>query len=86
MENSVALLHELRGCLHRRDYVSMARAAHALKSTSFNTGAKLLGEMCAGLEAFALEAKFEESRNALSDAIQEHARVARALNALRVAA
>jgi two-component system, sensor histidine kinase and response regulator len=86
LENSVALLHELRGCLHRRDYASMAKAAHALKSTSFNTGAKLLGEMCAALEAFALEAKFEESRNALSDAIQEHARVARALEALRFAA
>jgi len=86
LENSVALLHELRGCLHRRDFAGMAEAAHALKSTSFNTGAKLMAEICATLEAAALEGNFEESRNALSDALQEYARVEPALQALRVAA
>jgi HPt (histidine-containing phosphotransfer) domain-containing protein len=86
IENSASLLHELRGCLHRRDFAGMADAAHALKSTSFNTGAKKLAELCTALEAFAHESNFEETRNVLSDALQEHARVERALQALRAAA
>jgi len=86
LENSAALLDELRSCLHRRDFAGMAKGAHALKSTSANAGAKHLAGICAALEDFALQSKFEESRNALSEVIQEHERVARALDALRVAA
>jgi signal transduction histidine kinase/CheY-like chemotaxis protein len=86
LENSAALLDELRACLHRRDLAGIAKAAHALKSTSANTGAKHLAGLCATLEDCALQSKLEESRNALSEVILEHERAARALQALRVAA
>jgi signal transduction histidine kinase/CheY-like chemotaxis protein len=86
LENSAALLEELRAGLHRRDLAGMSKAAHALKSTSANTGAKHLAGLCATLEELTLQSKLDESRNALSEVIQEHERVARALDALRVAA
>jgi two-component system, sensor histidine kinase and response regulator len=40
----------LRAALARRDGGDLARSAHALKSASFNVGAKSLGEMCRRLE------------------------------------
>jgi signal transduction histidine kinase/CheY-like chemotaxis protein len=86
LENSAALLDELRACLHRRDLAGIAKPTHALKSTSANAGAKHLATLCARLEDCALQSKLEEARNALSEVILEHERVARALNALRVAA
>jgi HPt (histidine-containing phosphotransfer) domain-containing protein len=86
LENSAALLDELRACLQRRDLAGVAKVAHALKSTSANTGAKHLAGICEALEDSALQSKLEESRNALSEVILEHERVARALHALRVAA
>jgi HPt (histidine-containing phosphotransfer) domain-containing protein len=86
LANSAALLDELRASLHRRDLAGIAKGAHALKSTSANAGAKHLAGLCGALEDVASQSKLEESRNALSEVIFEHERVARALDALRVAA
>jgi hypothetical protein len=57
-----------------------------LKSTSFNTGAKALAEMCGELESIGLEARIEQAGAVLDRIVHEHARVARALDALRAAA
>ena len=86
LENSALLLEELRICLNAKDAAGIAKAAHALKSTSFNTGAKDLAELCAALEALGLAARIEEAGSALEGVVHEHARVAKALEALRVAA
>ena len=86
LENSALLLEELRICFHAKDAAGIAKAAHALKSTSFNTGAKDLAEMCAALETLGLEARMEEAGDALERIVYEHSRVAQALEALRAAA
>ena len=86
LENSAMLLEELRACLAARSAEGIAKAAHALKSTSFNTGAKDLAELCANLENMGLEGRIETANSAFERVIHEHARVALALEALKVAA
>jgi HPt (histidine-containing phosphotransfer) domain-containing protein len=86
LENSALLLGELRSSLNAKDAAGLARSAHALKSTSFNTGAKALAEMCGELESIGLEARIEQAGAVLDRIVHEHARVARALDALRAAA
>jgi signal transduction histidine kinase/DNA-binding response OmpR family regulator/HPt (histidine-containing phosphotransfer) domain-containing protein len=86
LQNSALLLNELRVCVAAKDAEGIAKAAHALKSPSFNTGAKDLAELCTGLEKIALEGRIEEAKAALDRIVQEHARVALALDAIKVAA
>jgi two-component system sensor histidine kinase/response regulator len=86
LENSAMLLDELRACLAAKSAEGLAQAAHALKSTSFNTGAKDLGELCAALENIGLEGRIDAAKAAFERVIHEHARVALALEALKVAA
>ena len=86
LENSAMLLDELRVSLNARNAVGIAKAAHALKSTSFNIGAKNLGELCATLEAFGMEGRPEQAKAAWEPVFNEHARVVMALEALKAAA
>jgi two-component system, sensor histidine kinase and response regulator len=86
LENSAMLLEELKACLAAKSAEGIAQAAHALKSTSFNTGAKDLAELCANLENIGLEGRIEAAKSAFERVIHEHARVALALEALKVAA
>ena len=84
LENSAPLLDELRGCLAAK--LRKAKTAPALKSMSVYTGAKEPADLCAGLENIGLEGASMEAKSALERAIHEHARVALALEALKVAA
>jgi CheY-like chemotaxis protein len=86
LENSAMLLEELKACLAAKSAAGIAKAAHALKSTSFNTGAKDLAELCANLENIGLEGRIEAAKSAFERVIHEHARVALALEALKAAA
>jgi len=86
LQNSVVLLNELRACVAAKDAAGIAKAAHALKSTSFNTGAKDLAGLCTGLESIGLEGRLEDAKVALDRIIHEHARVVLALESLKVAA
>ena len=86
LQNSAVLLNELRACVAAKDAAGIAKAAHALKSTSFNTGAKDLAGLCTGLESIGLEGRLEEAKPALDRVIQEHGRVVLALESLKVAA
>jgi CheY-like chemotaxis protein len=86
LENSALLLAELRAALQSQDGAGLAKAAHALKSTSFNTGAKDLAELCAALETVGLQARIAEAGALLERIVVEHARVALALNALQASA
>jgi HPt (histidine-containing phosphotransfer) domain-containing protein len=86
LENSAMLLDELRVSLNARNAAGIAKAAHALKSTSFNVGAKGLGELCAGLEALGSEGRTEEAKAAWERIYNEHGRVVVALEALKAAA
>jgi signal transduction histidine kinase/DNA-binding response OmpR family regulator/HPt (histidine-containing phosphotransfer) domain-containing protein len=86
LENSALLLKELHGSLAAKDAAGLSKAAHALKSTSFNTGAKDLAELCAALETIGLEGRIEDAKSTLERVVHEHARVALALEALKAAA
>jgi HPt (histidine-containing phosphotransfer) domain-containing protein len=86
LENSAMLLDELRVSLNSKNAAGVAKAAHALKSTSFNIGAKGLGELCAGLEAQGLEGRLQGARDAWEHVFNEHGRVVLALEALKAAA
>jgi len=86
LENSAQLLNELSACVAAQDAGGIAKAAHALKSTSLNTGAKDLAGLCGGLETLALQGRLETAKPALERIIHEHARVALALDAIKMAA
>jgi HPt (histidine-containing phosphotransfer) domain-containing protein len=86
LQNSAVLLNELRACVAAKDAAGIAKAAHALKSTSFNTGAKDLAGLCTGLENIGLEGRLEDAKMALDRIIHEHSRVVLALESLKVAA
>jgi two-component system, sensor histidine kinase and response regulator len=49
--NSPALLSEIHAAAAREDHDALGRAAHTLKSTSANLGARSLAELCRTLEA-----------------------------------
>jgi HPt (histidine-containing phosphotransfer) domain-containing protein len=86
LENSTMLLDELRVNLNSKNAAGIAKAAHALKSTSFNVGAKGLGELCAGIEALGSAGRTDEAKAAWERLYNEHGRVVMALEALKAAA
>jgi CheY-like chemotaxis protein/HPt (histidine-containing phosphotransfer) domain-containing protein len=73
--SSIALIENARAALASRDAAGLARAAHALKSSSGNIGAMLLAELCANLESAARSAVLEEAGMLLDRIVAEHAAV-----------
>jgi HPt (histidine-containing phosphotransfer) domain-containing protein len=51
LDSSAELLDELRDAAEARDAEALRRAAHTLKSSSWNVGARALGDLCERLEA-----------------------------------
>jgi CheY-like chemotaxis protein len=86
ISNSRTLIETLRDAILRSDAPGVAQAAHSLKSSSANVGAKSLTEMCAQLEATAKAGKLEPAWNLLDRMVEEHNRVLLALNAQTAAA
>jgi signal transduction histidine kinase/DNA-binding response OmpR family regulator len=86
ISNSRTLIETLRDAILRSDAPGVAQAAHSLKSSSANVGAKSLTEMCAQLEATAKAGKLEPAWNLLDRMVEEHNCVLLALNAQTAAA
>jgi len=61
-EDALVRLHDLRDALAAEDAERLARAAHALKSSSGNVGAKRLYTLCAAIEENARSGKMIGAR------------------------
>ncbi|MDH5308217.1 MAG: response regulator, partial [Myxococcales bacterium] len=81
LDSATALVEELRAASSQLDGEAMRRAAHILKSSSRNVGARGLGELSERLETLCREADVAGAKE-LVDAIErENERVERALEA-----
>ena len=77
--NSPALLSEIHDAAGRNDHGALRRAAHTLKSTSANLGARSLAELCRRLEA---QCRMDVPGDAASLVAQIEGEYARVLSAL----
>jgi CheY-like chemotaxis protein len=84
--HSRTLIDSLRDSITRADAEGVLQAAHSLKSSSANVGARGLAELCAALERSAKAGKMPACVALLDDLVAEHNRVLRALNAQSAAA
>ena len=84
--HSRTLIDSLRHSIGRADAEGVLQAAHSLKSSSANVGARGLAELCAALERSAKAGKMPACIALLDDLVAEHKRVLRALNAQSAAA
>jgi CheY-like chemotaxis protein len=72
-------LEKMAGALNRRDVPDLAAAAHSLKGTSNNLGARRLGELCGRLEKEAKAGNLEAAATTLPVVQEEFSRVKEAL-------
>jgi CheY-like chemotaxis protein len=77
---SPKLMARLKQAAAASDAPEIARAAHSLKSSSGNVGAKVLSAYCADIEASARRSDTEEARRLLAKIETEHGRVQNALS------
>ncbi len=68
---SPPLMKELRAAVAGSDATAIAKAAHSLKSSSLNMGAKALGSLCAQLERLGREKDLREAADILTRADNE---------------
>jgi len=80
LSESPKLLQRLKQAASAGNAREIAAAAHSLKSSSANVGAKVLSRHCEDLEASARRADAEEARRILSRVEAEHRSVQTALN------
>ena len=87
LQNSPALIDDIRTAVFNKDAVALTRAAHSLKSSSANLGASRLSELCKSLEqmgrAQALKGSDEILVQMLDDSDQVMAALKAELNKLR---
>ena len=83
LHEAPGMLDELRRSLAAQDADKFRRAAHSLKSNSNTFGALTLGAMARELELGGMAKVIERGGQPLDALIEEYARVAAALTALR---
>jgi signal transduction histidine kinase/CheY-like chemotaxis protein len=86
VSSSNALIDTMLAAARREDLVSVAHAAHALKSSSANVGALAFAELCGELEAAANGGRAEPALGFVKKLVAEHRQVLRALEAQSKAA
>jgi CheY-like chemotaxis protein len=79
--SSNALIDTMLAATRLEDALSLAHAAHGLKSSSANVGALALAELCSGVEAAASTGQVEEALRLVKKLLVEHRQVLRALEA-----
>ena len=84
--SSNALVDTMQASSRLEQAMSLAHAAHALKSSSANVGALTLAELCAEVEAAAKGGQMDLARDLVKKLILEHVQVLRALQAKSQAA
>jgi HPt (histidine-containing phosphotransfer) domain-containing protein len=72
-------LDRMNSALERKDLTTLALAAHSLKGSASNLGARRLSELCATLEKWAKVPNLTESANILLETCSEFHRVEAAL-------
>jgi two-component system, sensor histidine kinase and response regulator len=72
-------LDRMNSALERKDFTTLALAAHSLKGSASNLGARRLSELCATLEKWAKVSDMTESANILLETFSEFHRVEAAL-------
>jgi two-component system, sensor histidine kinase and response regulator len=80
ISESPKLIQKLGQAARASNAADMVRAAHSLKSSSANVGAKVLSRHCEELEACGRRGDTEEARRILARIEAEHGRVLGALN------
>jgi HPt (histidine-containing phosphotransfer) domain-containing protein len=80
LTESPKLMQRLRQAALAQDAPEIVRAAHSLKSSSANVGAKELSRCCADIEASARRADLEEAQRIFAGMEAEHCRVQDALS------
>lgn len=83
LQEAPGMLDELRRSLAAQDADKFRRAAHSLKSNSNTFGALTLGAMARELELGGMAKVIESGGRPLDALVEEYARVAAALAALR---
>jgi PAS domain S-box-containing protein len=81
LAESPKLVQKLRQAAVASDAPELARAAHSLKSSSGNVGARALSRYCEDVEASVRRADTEEARRIVAQIETEHRRVQTALGA-----
>jgi CheY-like chemotaxis protein len=84
-EHAPRLLQEGQAALDANDAPRMAVAAHELKSSSANLGARLLTRVCKDCEAAARRADLTAARTLWQSAIEEHRKFRAAIAKLDIA-
>ncbi|MEJ0008306.1 MAG: response regulator [Steroidobacteraceae bacterium] len=84
--HSRTLIDSLCEAIKGNDAAGVLQAAHSLKSSSANVGAKGLADLCGALEASAKAGKLTSGRAMLDSLMEEHKRVLHALEAQSAAA
>jgi two-component system, sensor histidine kinase and response regulator len=80
-EDALIRLHELRDACASSNAEALARAAHALKSSSGNIGASRMYSLCAALEANAKKGELEGAADLVAQLTEELDRAMAALTA-----
>jgi two-component system sensor histidine kinase/response regulator len=86
VSSSNALIDTMLTASRREDAVTVANAAHALKSSSANVGALAFAELCSEVEAAANSGRAELALGLVKKLVTEHRQVLRALDAQSAAA
>jgi len=86
VSSSNALIDTMLTASRREDAVTVANAAHALKSSSANVGALAFAELCSEVEAAANGGRTEQALGLVKKLVTEHRQVLRALDAQSAAA
>jgi len=86
VSSSNALIDTMLTASRREDAVTVANAAHALKSSSANVGALAFAELCSEVEAAANGGRTEQALGLVKKLVTEHRQVLHALDAQSAAA
>jgi CheY-like chemotaxis protein len=86
VSSSNALIDTMLAASRLEDAISLAHAAHGLKSSSANVGALALAELCNEVETAASGGRVEHALGLVKKLVAEHRQVLRALEAHNLAA
>ena len=81
LKKAEALMGDLRVAIGESDAAGIARAAHSLKSASYQLGAERMGAVCAELEALGRRGVTDRARTLGAELDRLHPAVAEALQA-----
>jgi len=79
LDSAPMLMEAIRTAINESDGTLLAKAAHSLKSSSMNVGAKEIGSLCAELEQTGKAGSMDEAKNLAERLETQYATVTAAL-------